>query len=58
MGTDAVGPSWTSCFLLKGFDVAATDPAVGAEARLRTLVDDFWPGLEHISLAGVHRKRG
>jgi hypothetical protein len=35
----------------KGFDVIATDPAEGAEARLRSLVGDFWPAPERIGLA-------
>jgi hypothetical protein len=55
VGTGVIGASWTAYFLAKGFDVAATDPADGAEKRLRTLVDGFWPALEHI---GLHRNRG
>src|SRR5258705_2359524 len=51
VGTGVIGPSWAACFLAKGFDVVATDPAEGAEARLRSLVSDFWPALERIGLA-------
>jgi 3-hydroxyacyl-CoA dehydrogenase len=51
VGTGVIGASWAAYFLAKGFDVAATDPADGAEKRLRTLVDGFWPALEHIGLA-------
>ena len=43
VGTGVIGASWAAYFLAKGFDVAATDPADGAEKRLRTLVDGFWP---------------
>jgi carnitine 3-dehydrogenase len=51
VGTGVIGASWAACFLAKGFDVIATDPAEGAEARLRSLVSDFWPTLERIGLA-------
>ena len=58
VGTGVIGASWSAYFLAKGFDVAATDPADGAEKRLRTLVDGFWPALEHIGLAaGASRSR-
>ena len=58
VGTGVIGASWAAYFLAKGFDVAATDPADGAEIRLRTLVDGFWPALEHIGLAaGASRSR-
>jgi carnitine 3-dehydrogenase len=46
-----IGASWAACFLAKGFDVIATDPAEGAEAGLRSLVSDFWPALARIGLA-------
>jgi glycine/D-amino acid oxidase-like deaminating enzyme len=51
VGTGVIGASWAAYFLAKGFDVAATDPADGAEKRLRTLVDGFWPALERMGLA-------
>src|SRR6266850_1421915 len=51
VGTGVIGASWAACFLAKGFDVVATDPAEGAEARLRSLVSDFWPALKRIGLA-------
>ena len=51
VGTGVIGASWATCFLAKGFDVIATDPAEGAEARLRSLVSDFWSALERIGLA-------
>jgi carnitine 3-dehydrogenase len=58
VGTGVIGASWAAYFLAKGFDVAATDPAAGAENRLRTLVDGFWPALEHVGLAaGASRSR-
>ncbi len=51
VGTGVIGASWAACFLARGFDVVATDPAEGAEARLRSLVSDFWPALKRIGLA-------
>jgi carnitine 3-dehydrogenase len=58
VGTGVIGASWAAYFLAKGFDVAATDPADGAEKRLRTLVDGFWPALERVGLAeGASRSR-
>ena len=53
-----IGASWAAYFLAKGFDVAATDPADGAEKRLRALVDGFWPALESMGLVqGASRSR-
>jgi 3-hydroxyacyl-CoA dehydrogenase len=58
VGTGVIGASWAAYFLAKGFDVAANDPADGAEKRLRTLVDGFWPALERVGLAeGASRSR-
>jgi len=58
VGTGVIGAGWAAYFLAKGFDVAATDPADGAEKRLRTLIDGFWPTLEGIGLAeGASRSR-
>lgn len=58
VGTGVIGASWAAYYLAKGFDVGATDPAEGAEGRLRALVDQFWPALERIGLAdGASRDR-
>lgn len=58
IGTGVIGASWAACFLANGYDVAATDPAPGAEDRLRKLVDDYWPALERMGLAqGASRSR-
>lgn len=50
VGTGVIGASWTSLFLAKGLKVAATDPAPGAEERLRDFVKAAWPILEKIGL--------
>ena len=58
VGTGVIGASWAAYFLAKGFDVAATDPADGAEKDLRALVDGFWPALERLGLVeGASRNR-
>src|SRR5271168_1104532 len=58
VGTGVIGASWAAYFLAKGFNVAATDPANGAEKRLRAMVDEFWPVLERMGLAaGASRSR-
>lgn len=51
VGTGVIGISWAACFLAHGYEVAATDPAPGAEARLRKRVEYFWPAMEHMGLA-------
>jgi 3-hydroxyacyl-CoA dehydrogenase len=51
VGTGVIGASWTSCFLARGLDVVATDPAPGAEDRLRADVEAHWPALERLGLA-------
>ncbi|TKY90278.1 hypothetical protein EX895_000276 [Sporisorium graminicola] len=50
VGTGVIGASWASLFLAKGLKVAATDPAPGAEGRLREFVKSAWPMLEKIGL--------
>lgn len=51
VGTGVIGASWAAYFLAQGFTVAASDPAEGAEGRLREWVDGFWPALETLGLA-------
>ncbi|MFJ7219048.1 3-hydroxyacyl-CoA dehydrogenase NAD-binding domain-containing protein [Amycolatopsis sp. NPDC098790] len=40
VGTGVIGVSWAKLFLAHGLDVVATDPAPGAEERLRSALDD------------------
>lgn len=51
VGTGVIGASWASAFLAHGLEVVATDPAEGAEARLRTAIEAHWPALTEIGLA-------
>ena len=51
VSTGVIGASWVAHFLAHGLDVVATDPAPGAEDRLRADVAAHWPVLERIGLA-------
>src|SRR5262249_7117035 len=51
VGTGVIGASWSACYLARGFDVIATDPAPNAEANLRKYVDDAWPLLTNLGLS-------
>lgn len=58
VGCGVIGASWAAYFLARGFDVAATDPADGAEQKLRSLIDRNWTLLSRIGLAdGAARDR-
>jgi carnitine 3-dehydrogenase len=50
VGTGVLGASWAAYYLARGLDVGATDPADGAEGRLRKLVAEYWPALEQAGL--------
>lgn len=51
VGTGVIGASWVAYFLARGLDVTATDPADGAEERLRAAVARHWPTLQAMGLA-------
>jgi carnitine 3-dehydrogenase len=51
VSTGVIGASWAAHFLAHGLDVVATDPAPGAEERLRAEVATHWPMLERGGLA-------
>ena len=51
IGTGVIGASWTTVFLARGMDVAASDPAPGAEDALRKTVDAQWPAMQQIGLS-------
>jgi 3-hydroxyacyl-CoA dehydrogenase len=56
VGTGVIGGSWAALYLAKGLQVVATDPAPGAEQRLRDFIDTAWPALERLGLsAGASR---
>ena len=51
VGTGLIGAGWAAFFLSRGCRVQATDPAPGAEARLRDFVARAWPTLERLGCA-------
>ncbi|WP_369133510.1 3-hydroxyacyl-CoA dehydrogenase NAD-binding domain-containing protein [Modestobacter sp. I12A-02662] len=51
VGTGTIGASWAAHYLAHGLDVTATDPAPGAEDRLRADVAAHWPVLERLGLS-------
>jgi carnitine 3-dehydrogenase len=55
VGTGVIGASWAAHFLANGLDVVATDPAPGAEERLRTDVAAHWPVLQPVAGASPDR---
>ncbi len=58
VGAGLIGTSWAAFFLAKGFDVIATDPAPGAETRMRAQVDSIWPDMEAMGAeSGAHPGR-
>ena len=51
VATGVIGAAWATYFLARGLDVAATDPAPGAEDALRRAVEAQWPAMEAMDLA-------
>ena len=51
VGTGVIGAGWATHFLAHGLAVTATDPAEGAETRLREWIDSSWPAVERLGLA-------
>src|SRR5580658_2096030 len=51
IGTGVIGASWTSLFLARGLQVAATDVAPDAEAALKRFVEGAWPTLKRLGLS-------
>ena len=50
VGCGLIGISWAAFYLGKGFNVLATDPATGAEERLRKKIVELWPAVERVGL--------
>lgn len=59
VATGVIGASWAAYFLARGLDVEATDPAEGAEHRLRASVARHWSVLQEQGLlaAGASPER-
>jgi 3-hydroxyacyl-CoA dehydrogenase len=54
VGTGVIGASWAALFLARGYEVVATDPAEGAEARLSAAIRAAWPALERLGIAAEY----
>jgi carnitine 3-dehydrogenase len=52
IGTGVVGASWAAYFLANGLDVAASDPAPGAEDYLGRFIERARPDLARLGLTG------
>ncbi|WP_163538552.1 3-hydroxyacyl-CoA dehydrogenase NAD-binding domain-containing protein [Gracilibacillus sp. YIM 98692] len=58
VGTGVIGNGWIARMLSQGHDVVATDPAEGAEERMRRAIDNAWPYVEALGLAdGASKER-
>lgn len=55
VSTGVIGASWAAHFLARGLDVVATDPAPGAEERLRADVAAHWPVVSPVAGASPDR---
>ena len=51
VGTGVIGAGWVTRLLACGLDVIASDPAPGAEERLRKAVSNAWPAVRKLGLA-------
>ncbi|GIS89397.1 MAG: hypothetical protein CM1200mP18_21070 [Gammaproteobacteria bacterium] len=52
-----IGSGWAARCLAHGLDVVAWGPDPSAEATLVANVDNAWPILEEVGLAGADRNR-
>ena len=50
IGSGVIGAGWAARALAHGLDVRASDPAPGAEERLRASVANAWPALQRAGL--------
>jgi carnitine 3-dehydrogenase len=58
VGGGVIGSGWAARALAHGLDVVATDPAPGAEGKMRAAVENAWPALERFGLKpGADLKR-
>jgi len=50
VGAGLIGSGWAAQFLAQGLEVSATDPAPGAEAKMRATLARIWPVMEQLGL--------
>ncbi|RAL15899.1 uncharacterized protein BO97DRAFT_403116 [Aspergillus homomorphus CBS 101889] len=51
IGAGVIGASWTALFLAKGLKVIVTDPAPGAEAKLRDYLQEYCAAVPNATVA-------
>ncbi|MEM7224881.1 MAG: L-carnitine dehydrogenase [Pseudomonadota bacterium] len=51
VGCGVIGTGWAANFLARGLEVVASDPAPGAEEKLRAGIANAWPALQRLGLA-------
>lgn len=51
IGAGVIGASWTALFLAKGLKVIVTDPAPGAEAKLRDYLQEYCSEVPNATVA-------
>ncbi len=59
IGAGTIGASWAACFLARGCEVSAYDPAPAGEAFARRFIENAWPALDTLGAvaAGADRSR-
>lgn len=59
IGAGTIGASWAACFLARGCEVAAYDPAPSGEDFARRFIDNAWPTLDKLGwvAAGADNSR-
>ena len=50
VGGGVIGSGWAARALAHGLDVVATDPAPGADGKMRSAVENAWPALQRVGL--------
>lgn len=58
VGCGTIGAGWAALFLARGLEVVASDPAPGAEDRLRAFVARAWPALRDLGLTTAVEPKG
>ncbi|MCC6473860.1 MAG: 3-hydroxyacyl-CoA dehydrogenase [Burkholderiales bacterium] len=53
IGAGSVGASWAALFLAHGIEAIVHDPAPRAPERVRAFVDNAWPALRALGIAGT-----
>ncbi|MGF7163410.1 carnitine 3-dehydrogenase [Rhodoligotrophos appendicifer] len=48
IGSGVIGAGWAARLLVRGIDVIATDPAEGAEDRMRGMIETAWPAMSKL----------